>query len=252
MSRPLQGRRIVVTRAADQVDELMQQLTALGAEPIVIPLIQTVDPADGGTSLVEALAHLGPSDWLVVTSPNGARRVADWLRDLVEQGSDRPLVAAVGTATAAVLDDALRPHHVDLVPDRQSSDGLVQSFPSSVGAGRVLLTNAESAGADLVDGLRDKGWQVEQVAAYRTVARPPSAGELLRALAADAVLFASGSAVRAWSDAFGTATPPIVIAIGPATAAVAAEFALKVDAVATDHSLGGLVSCLLTQLGDSG
>jgi uroporphyrinogen-III synthase len=63
-------------------------------------------------------------------------------------------------------------------------------------------------------------------------------------LAADAVLFASGSAVRAWVAAFGTSTPPLVVAIGPQTASAAQLVGLKVDLIAADHSLQGLVNSL--------
>jgi uroporphyrinogen-III synthase len=82
------------------------------------------------------------------------------------------------------------------------------------------------------------------VAPYRTVPAQPTAGAQLAALSADAVLFASGSAVRAWVAVFGTATPPLTVAIGPQTAAAAAALDLKVDLVAADHSLSGMVAAL--------
>ena len=59
---------------------------------------------------------------------------------------------------------------------------------------------------------------------------------------ADALLLASGSAAQAWFDTLGTSVPPIVVAIGPTTAEVAAKLGLKVAGTATDHSLDGLVT----------
>ena len=70
---------------------------------------------------------------------------------------------------------------------------------------------------------------------------PGSADEVAVA-GADAVLFASGSAVEHWCRRFGTEAPPIAVAIGPTTAATADRFGLKLSAVATDHSLDGLVT----------
>jgi uroporphyrinogen-III synthase len=96
----------------------------------------------------------------------------------------------------------------------------------------------------MADGLSALGWQVTVVAPYRTTSTRPSAGVQLAALAADAVLFASGSAARAWVNVFGPSTPPIVVTMGPRTAAAARGFGLKVSAVATDHSLQGLVDAL--------
>jgi uroporphyrinogen-III synthase len=86
------------------------------------------------------------------------------------------------------------------------------------------------------------------VAPYRTVPARLSAGLQLAALAADAVLFASGSAVRAWVDVFGTSTPPITVAIGPQTLAAADSLNLKISLVATDHSLKGLIAVLSAYL----
>lgn len=235
---PLAGRRVVITRAADQVAPLAQRLVAVGAEPITMPLIEIIDPSDGGVALRAALARLSDFDWLVVTSPNGAEHVGPAVAAL---GERRPLLAAVGTSTAAALGVP-----ADLVPQHQITDGLLAEFPH--GIGRVLVAQAESAGIALAEGLRARGWTVEVVDAYRTIAtstsRASNSALLLAVLAADAVLFASGSAVRAWSDVFGDATPPVVIAIGPATAKVAQGLGLKVSAISADHSLDGLVACL--------
>ncbi len=251
---PLAGRRIVITRAAEQADELAQQLAMLGAEALVVPLIQIIEPTDAGRALADALDRLGDYDWFVVTSPNGASRVGERIAAL---GADRPLLAAIGASTAAALTLASRsvpraspPVEVDLVPRRQIAEGLIDEFPLAERGGRVLIVQAESARSTLADGLIAKGWQVDTVVAYRTLPIRPTAGVLLGVIAADALLLASGSAARAWLQVFGSSTPSVVVAIGPATAAVATEIGLKVDAIATDHSVGGLVTCLLTHLGD--
>ena len=239
MNEPLNGRRIVVTRAAEQAEPLAARLRALGAEPVVVPLIEIVPPRDGGAQLAAALGQLAGYDWLVVTSPNGAAAVRDALLALPDDG--RPRVAAVGNATSQALGAP-----ADLLPSEQLADSLVNVFPN--GTGSVLVAQAEDAGPAVGTGIAGKGWHVEVVAAYRTVPVVPSAGVLLGVLSADAVLFASGSAARAWTKVFGTQTPPVAVAIGPATAQVARELGLKIDAVAADHSLDGLVGELLAQL----
>ena len=96
-------------------------------------------------------------------------------------------------------------------------------------------------------GLRAKGWEVDDVVAYRTVT--VDYGPLpAEARDADAVLFASGSQVRAWARNFGTSTPAVTVAIGPATAAVAAEVGIGITAVARQHSLSGLVETTVAAL----
>ena len=234
---------MVITRAADQAGPLVDKLIALGARPIVVPLIEIVQPADGGSALTAALGRLSVFDWLVFTSLNGASRAAGALAALAREVA-LPRIAAVGSATAAALGQP-----ADLVPSDQIAEALTEAFP--VGSGDVLVVQAETARSDVAGGLRAKGWRVEVVAAYRTVPVRPSAATLIGVLSADAVLFASGSAVAAWAGVFGAQTPPVAVAIGPATAAVATQHGLKIDAIATDHSLDGLISSLLRYFGGS-
>ena len=108
----------------------------------------------------------------------------------------------------------------------------------------MLVVQAAAAAPELAQGLEAAGWQVTVVAPYRSAPARPSAGQQLAALSADAVLFASGSAARAWVQVFGTSTPPLVVAIGPSTAAAAEEAGLKVALVAADHSVPGMVAAL--------
>lgn len=232
---PLAGRRVVVTRALDQADGLADLLRERGAVPVLVPLVQIVDVDDE----VARLRTLRPSEftWLVVTSPNGARSYAR------VHPSAPPQVAAVGTATAAALAEHGLP--VTLVPAVQRGEGLVGEFPDAPAAGgSVLLVHAVDAEPTVADGLRARGWLVTAVTPYRSVSARPTPGEFLAALAADAVLFASGSAASFWVRIFGTSAPPLVVAIGPRTATATRGFGLKVDLVATDHSMKGLVDAL--------
>lgn len=238
----LSGRRIVVTRAVDQAGDLAERLVAHGAEVILLPTIAVVDAEDGGAALRAAQAAIDEASWWVVTSPNGARRVAD---ALVGRPAGRPWVAAVGTATATALG---RP--VDLVPADQIAEGLVEEFP--VGSGVVVLAQAAEARSVLADGLAAKGWTVRTVTAYRTVVGPvwlrddprwQAAREAART--ADAVVFTSGSTARGWARLVDLPLPAATVAIGPAAAAVARQESLKITHVAADHSLDGVVAALL-------
>ena len=64
--RPLAGRRVVVTRASEQAGDLVERLVVLGAQPVEVPLIEIIDPPDGGAALRDAVD--GAVDWIVVTS----------------------------------------------------------------------------------------------------------------------------------------------------------------------------------------
>ena len=230
---------MLVTR--ERPGELAEMLTARGATVIHVPLVAVTDPLDGGAALRVALSGLSGFDWLVVTSAAGAERVGSAAAEV-----PGIRLAAVGTATARELESCAG-RRVDLVPAAQRAEALVAAFverePSPQ---RVLIAQADIAAATLADGLRAAGHEVTVVTAYRTVTpdHDPAAQIAVEVAvaSADAVLFASGSAVESWCRRFGTEAPPIVIAIGPTTAATADGFGLKLSAVATDHSLDGLVT----------
>ena len=232
MTRTLEGCRVLVTR--ERPGELATMLAERGATVIHLPLIAVVDAADGGLALSEALSRLAEFDWLVATSPAGAERVGAAAR-LVPGVR----LGAVGTGTARVLQhETGRP--VDLVPAVQRAEGFAAEFvAASATRQRVLVAQADIAASTLADSLCQAGHHVTTVTAYRTVQQEPDRDA---ATGADAVVFASGSAVESWCGAFGTVAPPLVVVIGPTTAATAGRFGLKVSAVATDHSLDGLVT----------
>ena len=220
----LVGRRVVVTRAAGNADVLAELVTAAGGEAVVVPLIEVVDTG----AVVPDLAGF---DWLVVTSPNGAGHAPAPLPPGVR-------VAAVGSATASTL--AERGIAADLVPSRQSGAGLVAEFPAGTGA--VLVIQAVDGADTIARGLQVLGWRVTAVATHRAVPVDPTEAQRAAAAEADVLLVASGSAARAWVAAFGTWAPPVVVAIGPQTAADAERVGFTVHRVAADHSLPGLVA----------
>jgi len=238
---PLRGRTIITTR--DQPGALDALLEQLGARVVQLPLIEIGDAPDGGAALAEALGRIDTFDWIVVTSRHGAERVADAAR-----GSSVRM-AAVGEATAAVLAERSG-RSVELVPSQQLASALVEGFPD--GPWSVLVAHADRADDTVVAGLRRRGCDVVECTAYSTRLRMPSAVQLIDALDADAVAFASGSAVEAWIGAIGTRTPPVVCVIGPTTEAAATRSGLKVSAVAADHTVQGLARVLTELLvGDS-
>jgi uroporphyrinogen-III synthase len=194
--------RIVVTRS-----ELVERLEALGHDVVVCELIRT-EPL--GEDPVDASAY----DWLIVTSPSGAR-------ELGRRGVTANRIAAIGPATA----DALREQglHADLVATTHTQEGVRDSLPP----GTRLLAAAEGARRDVLDA--------DFLPLYRTVELNPPAPE------GDIALLTSGSAARSLA-ATGARMP--VVAIGPQTATEAQACGFEVAAVAADHDLDGLIEAL--------
>ncbi|HET6952788.1 MAG TPA: uroporphyrinogen-III C-methyltransferase [Acidimicrobiales bacterium] len=245
-NRPLFGRRVVVTRARAQASELVERLAALGAATVEVPAIEIAAPDDGGEALAAAVGKVGAYDWLVLTSPNGARRVLEALDraglDARALGGVR--LAAIGPGTAAALAEArLR---ADLVPERFVAESLLDAFPQAPPAGgRVLLARAAVARDVLPEGLAGRGWEVDVVEAYRTEAVPLDDQAAAAVAGAEIVTFTSSSTVTNFLAALGDRPrPPVVAAIGPVTAATARAHGLPVDVEAPVHTVEGLVDAL--------
>jgi len=242
-TRPLEGRRIVVTRPASQAAELAEPLRALGAEVVLLPTIEIVPPLDGGAALDAALAHLADYRWLVVTSVNGADAV-------LARRPDRPSglgVAAIGPATAERMRRG--GWAVDLVPDAYVAEALLDALghPGAVGDA-VLVARAAVARDVLPVGLRERGWVVEVVDAYRTVDTTVDADAVRRAAGADTVTFTSPSTVERFVRLVGAAdVPPLVACIGPVTADAARAAGLTVSVEASTYTVAGLVAALVAR-----
>jgi uroporphyrinogen-III synthase len=251
----LPGKRIAITRAAEQTGDLAERLLALGAEPLVCPTIATA-LADPGP-LDATLDRLAAYDWLVLASANAVRALLARMaaRGMSGAGLAHLRIAAVGPATAAALAAyGLRTH---LAPAEHSAAGLLAEIGDLAGA-RVLLPQADIARPHLADGLGARGAQVDAVTAYRTVPGPGAAALLaeLRAGDMDAVTFASPSAVTylldglmaeglARDEARALLARAALVAIGPTTAGALRDAGLPVASVAEPHTAEGLVAALI-------
>lgn len=248
---PLAGITVVVTRPRDQSGPLCEALTAAGARVVELPVVEPGPPEDGGAALARAAASASGYTWIAFTSANAVHRFAAQLRDGRDLGRAR--LAAVGPSTAA----ALATHHlaVDLVPERSNAEGLVAALGQAPSGGRVLFPRAAGAREVLPEGLRAEGWEVDEVVAYRTVegACPPAvvADEVG---AADAVVFASPSAVRGFRGSVDDAgrplrLPPLVACIGEVTAEAARRAGIDDPAVAGAPTPAAVVALLAGRLG---
>ena len=205
--------KIVVTRPRDQAGPLVARLEELGHEIVECPLIE-IEPFAGPVD-VEGY------DWVIVTSPNGARELRARARGTL------PKVAAVGPGTAETLQElGIEP---SFVPRVSSQDGLLDEFPRP--AGRILFAAAEGARRRPIEELG-----ADFVPLYRTrLVRPvvPPEGDL--------VVLASGSAARSFAE-LGADMP--AVSIGPQTTRAAEAAGVHVAAEAETHDLDGLVAAV--------
>lgn len=253
-SRALYGWTVLVPRTKDQAGEMSDRLVGHGALPIEVPTI-AVEPPRSPAQMERAVKGLvdGRFQWVVFTSTNAVRAVWEKFNEfgLDARAFSGVKIACVGQATAErVRAFGINP---ELVPTgEQSSLGLLDEFPPFDDifdpVNRVLLPRADIATETLAEGLRELGWEIEDVTAYRTVrAAPPPAHtrEMIKTGGFDAVCFTSSSTVR---NLVGIAGKPhartIVACIGPKTAETAAEFGLRVDVQPEVAAVGPLVEAL--------
>jgi uroporphyrinogen III methyltransferase / synthase len=253
-SRALYGWTVLVPRTKDQAGEMSEKLVSHGALPVEVPTI-AVEPPRSPAQMERAVKGLvdGRFQWVVFTSTNAVRAVWEKFNEfgLDARAFSGVKIACVGQATA----DRVRAFGInpELVPSgEQSSLGLLDEFPPYDDifdpVNRVLLPRADIATETLAEGLRERGWEIEDVTAYRTVrAAPPPAStrEMIKTGGFDAVCFTSSSTVR---NLVGIAGKPhartIVACIGPKTAETAAEFGLRVDVQPEVAAVGPLVDAL--------
>lgn len=145
----------VVTHAVRDEDELARGLAANGWRVIAMPCV-TIEHLNDPSPLEAAVAALDVADWLVVTSPSGADALARVTRT-------RSRVAAIGESTAR----RLRGHGiaVHFVPTTSSGAALASELPT---APRALLARSDRALPDAPRILRERGFAVTEVVAYRT------------------------------------------------------------------------------------
>jgi uroporphyrinogen-III synthase len=253
---PLSGRRIVITRPAAQSRALIAQLQALGAEPLVCPAIEIAPLADY-SALDAAIVGLAENDWLIVTSANGVHAL---LARMAELGADhtalqRIKIGAIGPATAQAL--AQYGLRAAFMPSAYVAEAILDEIGDVAGQ-CILLPRADIAREILAIGLRERGAQVDEIAAYRTVPGDGAAelATYIEAAAVDAITFTSSSTVRYTLDgldqigierqkAVALLNQIAIVCIGPITAATARDEGLRVDAVAQQFTSDGLVAALV-------
>jgi uroporphyrinogen III methyltransferase/synthase len=249
---PLFGQRIVVTRDRRQAAELAEPLEALGAEVLLLPVIEIRESADPAP-LDAAIACLDRYDWLIFTSVNGVRSFIERLDgSAADLRSLKAKICAIGPATRAAVEELHL--KVDKMPAEYVAENLVSAFESEDLRGRKILLPRAAAARDLVPvELRKRGAQVDVVEAYRTVLPDDAAHRAKEVLARRPhwITFTSSSTVTNFIAAAGRdALDGVKIAsIGPITSATVRDQGWEVHAEADPHTTAGLISALVAAHG---
>lgn len=252
--RPLFGRRIVVTRARSQASELSERLIAKGADVVEFPTIR-IEPPSRYAALDREIYRLQVYDWILFTSANG---VEHFFSRLNAAGKDARALAmvrvgAIGPATAQSL--AERGITVDFLPKEFVAEAVVRELARSqkLKGKKILIPRAKEAREVLAEGLRRKGAEVTEVAAYQTKIDRQSKKEVLENLKAfppDVVTFTSSSTVKNFLELVGKKNLRRIfgktrfVSIGPVTTQTAKQLGIRVAAQAKTYTIPGLVTAV--------
>jgi uroporphyrinogen-III synthase len=253
-SKPLAGKRLVITRAPEQAREMIRAFEALGAEVFLLPMVEFAPPEDL-RGLDDALRRLSDFDAVLFLSRNAVRYI---FKRCHERGmkceawqSAKCMIAAVGPGTAQAL--AVEGSRVDYVAKGQTGEALVRELGDRLAGKKVLLPRSNRGDERLPKALCEAGAQLTEVIAYRTTAPQRIKPDLLarvRGEEVDAIVFTSPSAFEIFSDCVGANEVASLsgrvqfAAIGPTTAAAIRSAGARVEIEATKPSASGLANSL--------
>ncbi|HET7580420.1 MAG TPA: uroporphyrinogen-III synthase [Bacillales bacterium] len=251
MARPLEGKRIMVTRAAGQAESFAQAIFERGGEPVMVPVIAFREPHDPG-EIDTVLKELPSYNWIIFTSANGVQFFFQILR---RAGLEFPVgarTAVVGRKTLKKLEDF--GVNADVVPDEYIAESLLHALKSRIGPGdKVLMPRGNLARKKLPEQLAALGFEVTDLTVYETVLNRDEQSKLIELLSEqppDVITFTSSSTVinflellegKRCSDLLEKAK---MACIGPVTAETARDYGLIPEIVPDEYSTSGLLDAI--------
>ncbi len=250
---PLEGKKILITRAREQSAGFAEELKRLGGEVIVFPTIEMVPPLRWDR-LDEAMDRLETYDWIIFTSANG---VHFFRQRLMGQGKKFLLppslkVCAIGPATARQLKE--NGISVDYIPKEYIAESVLKGFEKmGVQAKQILLARAKMARDVLPKGLKKMGAEVDVVEVYRTI-KPRGGSKKLRELLekgeADVITFTSSSTVNHFVELLKKENlrkclgGKVIACIGPVAAHTARSWGMEVEIQPKEYTIPALTQAI--------
>lgn len=252
-TRPLFGRRILVTRPEEQASDFAVELLRYGADPVEFPTIRVV-PAEDWTDLDRAISRIGTYDWIIFTSANGVRFFKErlWAAGKDVRVLNKVKVCTIGPRTAeAVQQLGVIP---DLIPKIYQAEGIVEEMGKlGIRGKRILLPRALQAREILPEALREMGARVEVVPAYKSVKPIQDLNRIrtyLKEKKISVVTFTSSSTVNNFVEMFdpqeltSLMDGVAVASIGPITAKTVQQVGLTNHIMPDQYTIAALAKAI--------
>jgi uroporphyrinogen III methyltransferase/synthase len=242
--KPLEGKRILITRPIDGAGEMADYIKKEGGEPVIIPTIELIRIRS--PEIEKTIKNLKKYDWLIFTSANG---VDFFFEILLENKIDlRKLshlkIGVIGEKTAESLEK--RGIFPDLLPKRFVAESIVEEFKKiQIKGKKVLIPRAEVAREVLPEQLKNMGANVHVLPIYRTVKPGGLKKKIYEELkkGVDMVVFTSSSTVKNFMEVKGIKrflNLPVAV-IGPVTAETLMRYGLKPSVMPKKYTAKSLV-----------
>jgi uroporphyrinogen III methyltransferase/synthase len=247
---PLEGRRILITRAREQAEEFSRLLQNYGAHVIPLPTIEIAPPEDWQL-LDKTIEKLDSYDWIIFTSVNGVRfftrRLEGKGKDITDLADKK--LCAIGPRTQGELEKLGLT--VTFMPTEYRAEGVIEGLKArGIKGQKILLPRARGARKILPEALREAGTKVDEVEVYQAV-KPSKPNESLAAIlkkGIDVVSFTSSSTVHNFMELLSdkTAINGLKVAvIGPITAETARSYGMEPHITPREYTIPALVEAIV-------
>jgi len=248
VEKVLKGKKVLLTRPPEGMEEFHRKLDFEGAKVISRPLIE-LNAAKDQSKIDAALDKLEDFEWLVFNSPAS---VKFFFQRIEERGIKMYFypdlkIATVGEKTKMKLEQL--GYRTNFVPIEFTAEVLAANLPNVAGK-QILIPASNLSGQDYIRAFEKRGGLPHQHVLYENRPIHLSEGEKKKIIdqIPDYLTFTSGSAVRSFDANFGNPQhsfyPAQVVCIGPSTAATAAELNWKIDSVAAPHTVEGMIQAM--------
>ncbi len=224
---PLQGKRVLITRAKAQVEEFIEKIEEVGGVALSTPLLEIKPKKSNEAEIKQVLLSLKDFDCIVFTSANGVTFFRKYLDDWnVPYTQLQHMVAAsVGRKTSKQMEKLNL--SVSVIPEEFVAEKLAESIKEQLSQdSKVLVIRGNLSRPILVQELIERGFSVKDLIVYETVHNEAEATKLKSYIEnneVDFITFTSSSTVDSFMkilhqrELFDNLNKVTFICIGPIT-----------------------------------
>lgn len=262
-TKPLFGKKILITRTRKQSSELLEQFANLGASCLEFPTIKIQPPQDNFEKIDQAIQNLKNYDYVLFTSQNAAENFFERLH--ANKKDARALANAKIISVGKGTEKIVNRYGIfsDALPETAQAEGLIKFFEQEnlSNQTKILFPRAKEAREILPETLRKKyGVQIDVAPVYETVptfeenSHAPEVEELREELSSGKIscaVFASSSSVKNLVKTLGSEKflqQTKIFAIGAITAKTCEDLNLKISGIASEPTIPALVDIVQKNL----